>query len=115
MGEMVDLMFEGFYNIDTFDELGMEPSRRKKNFYHNVKSDPFCYSRDAAICRNCGVRYDKLCVSVSLTAANARRDGWQIERKECWYEWYCPKCKAAHDFENVVSETTTATRQQQEA
>lgn len=90
---------------DIKDDIEIE-----KQLSH-IDYDPLKYSYEAAICCKCGMRYDKLCVSVSLTAANARRDGWQIERKECWYEWYCPKCKAAHDFENVVSETTTATRQ----
>lgn len=69
---------------------------------YDDNTSAYCYSYDAAICCKCGVRYDKLCVSVSLTAANAKRDGWQVERKECWYEWYCPKCKAVHEFESIV-------------
>ncbi|GHU96881.1 hypothetical protein FACS1894208_11990 [Clostridia bacterium] len=65
--------------------------------------DPGYYSRLAAQCDRCGAEYENLCQAVSETAKCARRDGWQIEKTEKGsYKWYCPKCKAAHDFEGVA-------------
>lgn len=115
MGEMADYIFDAFYNIDTFDEIGLEPPKKwyKRACHQKNDSDPYYYSRKAAICEICGAAFTDLCVSVSLTAANARREGWQIERiGPALYSWYCPKCKAVHDFKDVVYQTTTATQQE---
>jgi hypothetical protein len=64
--------------------------------------DPAYYSRLAAQCNRCRAEYKNLYRAVSATARAARNDGWQIEKTEkgC-YEWYCPKCRATHDFEEA--------------
>ena len=106
MGEMADFFLFSHYDVDNFDEDALRnyyrrryrTSRRVSNY------DPTYYSRRAAVCEMCGERYKDLRRSVSETAANARNDGWQIEYNGEGYEWYCPKCKAAHDFEGVANE-----------
>jgi hypothetical protein len=68
--------------------------------------DPEYYSRIVARCDRCEIKYDNLYQAVSDTAAAARGDGWQIDRTESGgYKWYCPKCKAAHDFEGLETAT----------
>lgn len=105
MGEMADLMLFSHYDIDNFDE---DTRIRRRNQYYESrgrhyqsKYDPLKYSRRAAVCEKCGEQYEKLYTSIKETTENARKDGWQIELVGCHYEWYCPKCKAAHDFENI--------------
>lgn len=108
MGEMADLMLFSHYGIDNFDDDTV--IRRRDRYYesrgrhYKSKYGSLKYSRRAAVCEMCGERYKDLHRSVSETAANARNDGWQIEYNGEGYEWYCPKCKAAHDFEGVANE-----------
>jgi hypothetical protein len=97
MGEMAELGFySGFdYNEAVFGDRGGRGG-------HASTRNPLYYSRRAAMCAACETQYDKLWRAVSKTAAAARRDGWQIERAGDRYRWYCPDCKAAHDFAGDV-------------
>ena len=106
MGEMADFFLFSHYDVDNFDDDALNGYYRRR--YHKSRRvsnyDPTYYSRRAAVCEMCGERYNDLRRSVSETAATARNDGWQIEYNGEGYEWYCPKCKAAHDFEGVANE-----------
>lgn len=112
MGEMADLMLFSHYDIDNFDENAVIRIRRRDRYYesrgrhYESKYDPLRYSRRAAVCERCGTVYKKLHQSVSKTAKEACADGWQIDLIGCRYEWYCPKCKAAHDFESIINAET---------
>ena len=101
MGEMAELALWSHYDIDYFDS-GAEDYCRSWGRNHNI--DPLYYSRRIAVCAMCETDYDDLCRSVSETAANARKDGWQIERNGDQYDWFCPNCKAAHDFEGIAKD-----------
>lgn len=110
MGEMADFMLLSHYDVDNFDEDDLSGYyRRRYQSYDHRPYDPLYYSRRAAVCEMCGARYKNLCRSVTETAKEARADGWQIERNAECYEWYCPDCKAAHDFESVVNSDNSAT------
>lgn len=104
MGEMADFFLLSHYDVDNFDDDALSNYYRRRYRYNTHPFDPTYYSRRAAVCKKCGTRYKDLRRSVSETAANARNDGWQIEYSGKGYEWYCPKCKAAHDFEGVANE-----------
>ncbi len=102
MGEMADFMLLSHYDVDNFDEDDLSGYyRRRYQSYNRRPCDPLYYSRRAAVCEMCGTRYKALCRSVAETAKAARADGWQIEHNTEGYEWYCPDCKAVHDFEGV--------------
>lgn len=92
-------MLFSHYDIDNFDEDGC---MRRCRSYSGRKYDPLRYSRRAAICERCGAQYANLHRSISETVKRARADGWQIELVGARYEWYCPDCKAAHDFESAL-------------
>lgn len=103
MGEMADFMLFSHYDIDNFDDDTLSGYYRRRYRYNTRPYDPTYYSRREAVCERCKTKYDKLRRSVAETAENARKDGWQIEFNGKWYEWYCPKCKAAHDFESIIN------------
>lgn len=108
---MADFTLLAHCDYDTFDDEANDGYRRyhsTNNFTHSRPYDPTHYSRLAAVCQKCGARYDNLQYSVAETAEKARIDGWQIEHHENGYEWYCPKCRAIHDFENVETSNSNA-------
>ncbi len=99
---MCDSMGDFFLDAYFDEEVvlrGIYNPQRRKSCYHKRNYDPLYYSRLAAVCQRCGARYNNLQRSVTETAKAARIDGWQIERNAKDYEWYCPKCRTAHDFE----------------
>ena len=100
---MCDSMGDFFLDAYFDEEVELRGIYRPchKSCYRKLNYDPQHYSRLAAVCQRCGARYDNLQRSVAKTAEEARRNGWQIERCGNGYEWYCPKCRTAHDFENV--------------
>lgn len=104
MGEMADFMLLSHYDVDNFDDDALSNYYRRRYRHYNRPYDPTYYSRQAAVCESCGAKYENLYRSVADTAKAARDDGWQIEYNGAGYEWYCPKCKAAHDFESVINE-----------
>lgn len=108
---MGDFFLFSHYDVGNFDNEGLDnyyrQRYRKSNRSYIRANDPTYYSRVAAVCEKCGARYGNLQRSVTETAKNARKDGWQIERTAKGYEWYCTKCKALHDFENIASIPTS--------
>lgn len=102
---MADFTLFSYCDYDYIVDEGLDNYYRRRHrtssYSHSRPYDPVYYSRLAAVCERCGAKYNNLQRSVPETAKEARKDGWQIECNAKGYEWYCPKCKALHDFENI--------------
>ena len=80
---MADFTLFSHCDYDYIVDEGLDNYYRRRHrtssYSHSRPYDPVYYSRLAAVCERCGAKYNDLQRSVSETAKEARKDGWQIE------------------------------------
>jgi hypothetical protein len=89
IGEMCEMVFSSFYDIDYFDSGLSSRDRSRERGYYSF--DQYKFSRRVAVCEKCGRRFTRLSRSVRDTAARAREEGWTVRKHLGEFVWVCPE------------------------